>query len=78
MSQVTISAPRPCFRLKLGHDLREIPSTVLREKHLTQTATHTELKHNLNFDFLTGRRYGLGPRLPPDAPAFFTSYFRTF
>ena len=66
------SESRPCFRLKLGHDLRGIHATVLREKHLTLTARDPELKHNLNFDVHTGRRYGLGPRLPLDAPAFFT------
>ena len=46
---LAISAPRPWFRPKLGHDLREIPATVSREQHLPQTATHLELKHDLNF-----------------------------
>ena len=38
------------FRPKLGHDRREIHSTVLREKHLTHTPRDPELKHKLNFD----------------------------
>ena len=51
---LAISAPRPWFRLKLGHDLREIHSTDWSEQHLTQTARDPKLKHKLNFDFLTG------------------------
>ena len=39
-----ISAPRPCFRPKLGHNLPLIQSTVSREQHLSQTARHHELK----------------------------------
>ena len=37
------------FWPKLGHDLRDVPSTVYRQKHLTQTPRDPELKHNLNF-----------------------------
>ena len=40
----SISAPRPWFRPKLGHDLREIRSTVSREQHLAQTPRDPELK----------------------------------
>jgi len=40
----SISAPRPWFRPKLGHVLREIPSTVSREQHLAQTPRDPELK----------------------------------
>ena len=50
---VTISAPRPSERPKLGHDLRATHATVLREKHLAQTPRDPELKHTLNFR--TGR-----------------------
>ena len=39
-----ISAPRPCFRPKLGHNLPLIQSTVSREQHISQTARHHELK----------------------------------
>ena len=50
VSQVlAISAPRPSERPKLGHDPREIHSTVSREQHLTQTTRDPELKHKLNF-----------------------------
>ena len=42
--RLAISAPRPCFRPKLGHDLREIHSTVSREQHLTPTARDPKLK----------------------------------
>ena len=38
------AAYRHCTRVKLGHDLREIQSTVSREQHLAQTATHLKLK----------------------------------
>ena len=47
MSQV-ISAPRPCFQPKLGHDLREIHATEYRQKGLAPTARDPELKHKLN------------------------------
>jgi hypothetical protein len=52
--EINISAPRPCFQLKLGHDLREIHSTVSREQHLTPTARDPDLKHKLNFDVHAG------------------------
>ena len=44
---LAISAPRPWFRLKLGHDLREIHSTDWSEQHLAQTSRDPELKHKL-------------------------------
>ena len=54
MSQVlAISAPRPCFRPKLGHDIPLIHSTDWSEQHLTQTSRDPELKHKLNFDVHT-------------------------
>ena len=46
---LAISAPRPWFQLKLGHDLRAIPATVSREQHLAPTPTNLKLKPNLNF-----------------------------
>ncbi len=59
MSQVlAISAPRPCFRPKLGHDIPLIHSTDWSEQHLTQTSREPELKHKLNFDFHTGHPPG--------------------
>ena len=61
---LAISAPRPCFQLKLGHDLREIHSTDWSEQHLTQTARDPKLKHKLNFDFLTGDDRVLDDGLP--------------
>ena len=61
---LAISAPRPWFRLKLGHDLREIHSTDWSEQHLTQTARDPKLKHKLNFDFLTGDDRVLDDGLP--------------
>ena len=42
--RLAISAPRPCFRPKLGHDVPLIQSTVSREQHLTPTARHPKLK----------------------------------
>ena len=48
----TSSAPRPCFRLKLGHDVPLIHSNEWSEQHLPQTTTHPKLKHNLKFDTL--------------------------
>ena len=42
--RLAISAPRPCFRPKLGHDVPLIHSTVSREQHLTQTTRDPELK----------------------------------
>ena len=54
-SRLAISAPRPWFQLKLGHDLRGMHSTVSREQHLTQTTRDPRLKHKLNFDFHTGQ-----------------------
>ena len=45
----TSSAPRPCFRLKLGHDVPLIHSNEWSEQHLPQTTTHPKLKHNLKF-----------------------------
>ena len=53
MRAVSLSRHR-CLQLKLGHDLREIHSTVSREQHLAPTATHLKLKHNLNFDVPAG------------------------
>jgi hypothetical protein len=53
-SRLAISAPRPWFRPKLGHDVPLIHSTDWSEQHLTQTPRGPELKHNLNFDFHTG------------------------
>ena len=52
VSQV-ISAPRPSERPKLGHDLREMPSTDWSEQHLSQPSRDPELKHKLNFGFHT-------------------------
>jgi len=52
--RLAISAPRSSERPKLGHDPPLIQSTVSREEHLTQTTTHLELKHNLNFDVHAG------------------------
>ena len=43
-SRLAISAPRPCFRPKLGHDLREIHSTEWGEQNLSQTTRDHELK----------------------------------
>ena len=42
--RVAISAPRPCFRPKLGHDVPLIHSTEWSEQHLTQTTRDHELK----------------------------------
>ena len=42
--RLATSAPRSPERLKLGHDLREIHSTVSREQHLAPTARDHELK----------------------------------
>ena len=39
-----LSAPRPSFRLKLGHDLQATRATVSRERHHTPTATHPKSK----------------------------------
>ena len=39
-----ISAPRPCFRPKLGHEVPLIHSTEWSEQHLTRTARDPELK----------------------------------
>ena len=35
--RLAISAPRPCFRPKLGHDVPLMQSTELSEQHLTHT-----------------------------------------
>ena len=43
----------PRLAIKLGHDLRATHATVLREKHLTPTATHPKLKHKLKLEFPT-------------------------
>ena len=43
-SRLAISAPRPCFRLKLGHDIPLIQSTDWSERKLTQTMRDHELK----------------------------------
>ena len=43
-SRLAISAPRPCFRPKLGHDPREIHATEWSEQNLSQTARDHELK----------------------------------
>ena len=53
-NQPVSQAPRPSERPKLGIDLREMHSTDWSEQHLTQTSRDPELKHKLNFDFLTG------------------------
>ena len=64
----TSNYSRPCFRPKLGHDLREIPSTEYREKHLTPTSRDPELKHKLNlistqvFDG-TGNKYRIAKKI---------------
>ena len=42
--RLAISAPRPCFRPKLGHDLRGIHATAWSEQHLTPTPRDYELK----------------------------------
>ena len=42
--RLAISAPRSSERPKLGHDLRGIHATVLREQHLAPTAAHQKLK----------------------------------
>ena len=39
-----ISAPRPCFRPKLGHDVPLIQSTELSEQHISRTTRDHELK----------------------------------
>jgi hypothetical protein len=43
-ARLAISAPRPCFRPKLGHDVPLIHSTVSREQHRTPTARDPRLK----------------------------------
>ena len=43
-SRLAISAPRPWFRLKLGHDLRGIHSTISREQHLAPITRDPRLK----------------------------------
>ena len=43
------------WKLKLGHDRRATPATVSREQ---QTATHPELKQNLNFGTAKNRING--------------------
>ena len=48
----TSSAPLPCFRLKLGHDVPLIHSNEWRENHRARTQSHLKLKHNLKFDTL--------------------------
>ena len=63
-SRLAISAPRPSERPKLGHDPRETHATGQRQKHLTQTPRDPELKHKLNFDFLTGDDRLLDDGLP--------------
>ena len=40
----TSSAPRPCFRLKLGHDVPLIHSNEWSEQNLSQTPRDHELK----------------------------------
>ena len=42
--RLAISAPRPCFRPKLGHDVPLIQSTELSEQHLTHTPRDPRLK----------------------------------
>ena len=43
-----ISAPRPCFRPKLGHNRPLIPSNSWSERNVIQTARDPRLKHDLN------------------------------
>ena len=42
--RLAISAPRPCFQLKLGHDLRGVHATADGHGRLLQTSRDHELK----------------------------------